>query len=135
MSRHEDEDEDEDANENADKSTTAPAVPKESPEFAEFKSLYPARSGDQPWSRALKAINARLREGHQWSDFLEGATRYAAFCESVKRTGTEFVKQAATFCGPDKAFLEDWTPPASKSELRQDKNIDEANAWLNAANE
>ena len=126
---------DTDTDTDTDKSTTAPAVPKESPEFVEFKNLYPARSGSQPWSRALKAINARLREGSQWADFLDGAKRYADYCESVNRTGTEYVMQAATFCGPEKHFLESWIPPASKSELRQDKNIDAGNDWLNAANE
>ena len=113
-----------------DKSTTAPAVPAE---FAEFKEAYPKRSGSQPWTKALKAIRARLREGDQWDAILAGAKRYANYCESVSRTGTEYVLQAATFCGPDKHYLELWQPPPTKSELRQDKNIDAAESWLEAS--
>ena len=121
---------DEKEDEKEDKSTTAPAVPAE---FAEFKKVFPQRSGAQPWSRALKAIRARLNEGSQWAEILDGAKRYAAYCDAVDKTGTEYVMQAATFCGHDKHFLEPWLPPATKSELRQDKNIDAAYQWLEAS--
>ncbi len=103
-------------------------------EFEAFKKAFPKRAGTQPWNRALKAIRARLKEGSQWSDFLEGAQRYADYCDSTVTTGTQFVMQAATFCGPEKHFLESWKPPATKSELRQDKNISEGQEWLGAAN-
>jgi len=116
--------------ENEDKSTTAPAAPAE---FAEFKKAFPLRSGAQPWTKALRTIRARLKEGAQWSDFLEGAHRYAAYCAATDRIGTEFVLQAATFCGADKHYLEPWQPPASKSEARQDKNIGAATEWLEAS--
>ena len=129
MSRHEDED----ANEDADESSTAPTAPKEPPEFAEFKEAYPKRSGGQPWPKALKAINARLREGDQWDVILAGVRRYAAFCNVTGKTGGEYVKQAATFCGPNKHYLETWNPPPTKSALRQDKNIDAAQSWLEAS--
>jgi hypothetical protein len=118
---------DKDKDKDKDKTTTAPAVPKE---FAEFKEVYPLRSGAQPWSRALKAIRARLKEGSQWADFLEGAVRYAIYCDAVGRTDTEYVMQAATFCDSDKHFLDPWQPPATKSELQQGKNIDAADEWL-----
>ena len=131
MGRYTDTDTDTDTD--IDKSTTAPAVPKESPEFLEFKMLYPVRSGGQPWTKALKAINARLREGEQWGTILTGVRRYAAFCDVTNKTGTEYVKQAATFCGPEKHFLESWEPPPTPSELRQGQNIDAANDWLEAS--
>ncbi len=105
-------------------------MPKEPPEFAEFKKAYPTRTGTQPWNRALKAIRARLKEGSEWSDFLAGAQRYANFCDSTNCTGTEFVLQAATFCGPEKHFLETWLPLRTKAKLRQDKNIGAGQAWL-----
>ena len=116
--------------EDEDESTTAPTAPKEPPEFAEFKKAYPERSGAQPWTKALRAIRARLKEGAKWSDFLEGAHRYATYCAATDRIGTEYVMQAATFCGPDKHYLEQWQPPATKSERRQGKNIEEAQEWL-----
>lgn len=109
-------------------------APKEPPEFAEFKEAYPERSGAQPWPKALRTIRARLKEGAQWSDFLEGAHRYGAFCAATERIGTEFVLQAATFCGSDKHYLELWQPPATKSERLQDKNIAAGQAYLDSAN-
>jgi hypothetical protein len=115
-----------------DKPKMAPAVLTE---FEDFKKVYPKRSGAQPWSRALKAIRARLNEGSQWADFLAGAERYAHYCDSVGRTGTEFVMQAATFCDSDKHFLESWEPPRTKSELLQDKNADAAHEWLDVSSE
>ncbi len=131
MSRHEDANANANANANADEKTTA--APKEPPEFAEFKKAYPLRSGAQPWTRALKTIRARLKEGDQWDAILAGARRYAVYCDSVDRTGTEYVMQAVTFCGSDKHYLETWNPPATKSELRQDKNIDAGKGFLEAS--
>ena len=121
---------DKNENKDKDKSTTAPSVPTE---FVDFKKTYPERSGAQPWSRALKAIRARLKEGHQWADFLDGAMRYATYCDCTGRTGTEYVMQAKTFCDSDKHFLEPWQLPATKSESQQGKNITEAESWLEAS--
>lgn len=78
----------------------------------DFKLAYPARAGDQGWRRAVKAANARIAEGHTPEEFIEGAKRYGAHCATLGKVGTEFVKQAATFLGPDKPFLEPWTTPA-----------------------
>ena len=122
-----------DKDKDKDKPTTAPTVPAEFAEFAEFKETYPQRSGSQRWPRALKAVGARLKDGSSWSEILAGAERYANFCDATAKTGTEYVLQAATFCGPEKHFLEPWEPPATKSELRQDKNIDAAHEWLEAS--
>ncbi|MCH8871409.1 DUF4373 domain-containing protein [candidate division KSB1 bacterium] len=111
--------------------TTAPEVPAE---FAEFKKAYPQRSGAQPWAKALRTIRARLKEGAQWADLLEGAHRYAAYCAATDRIGTEYILQAATFCGPEKHYLELWKPPATKSVRLQDKNIAAGQAYLDSAN-
>ena len=121
---------DKDKDKDKDKPTTAPAVPAE---FEEFKKAYPQRSGTQPWSRALKVIRARLKDGSTWSEILAGVKRYADYCDATAKTGTEFVMQAATFCGAEKHYLESWEPPPTKSELRQDRNIDAANEWLEAS--
>jgi len=109
---------------NRTESTTEPA------DFEEFKKIYPKRSGAQPWAKALRTISARLKEGVQWTDILDGVRRYAAYCAATDRIGTEFVLQAATFCGPEKHFTESWEPPATKSEARQDKNIDAGLKWM-----
>ena len=80
--------------------------------FIEFKAAYPKRAGGQPWNRALKAARARIAEGHTAQEMIDGATRYAAFIRDTGKENTEYVKQAATFLGPDKSFLEPWTPGA-----------------------
>jgi hypothetical protein len=80
--------------------------------FLDFKLAYPERAGDQGWRKAISASHARMAEGHFPREFIAGAMRYAAFCAATGKTGTEYVKQAATFLGPDKPFLLPWKPPA-----------------------
>lgn len=113
-------DQDQDHQEKNPTASATPArkrVPRETapdPEwFLDFKLAYPERHGDQGWRKALRAANARMAEGHTPQEFIGGAQRYAAFCAATGKTGTEFVKQAATFLGPDKAFLLPWEIPAS----------------------
>jgi hypothetical protein len=102
------------------------AVAEDEESFALLKSIYPKRSGDQKWHDARKAINARLAEGHTWAEILDGAHRYADWCKTTGKVGTETVKQAATFVGPGKPFLDDWAPPVTKADVRLFANIDAA---------
>lgn len=107
-----------------------PRVSLSDAQFDDFKTTYPKRAGDQGWQQARKAIHARLREGHSMADMLAGARRYAAYCEATDKLGTQYVKQAATFVGPERHFLEPWTPPPTKAQRQQDRNIDAAQEWL-----
>lgn len=79
--------------------------------FAEFKALYPKRSGDQRWPSAEKHIRARLREGFTWNEILGGVRRYAEWVRAAGKEGSETVKQAATFVGTDKGFCEEFEIP------------------------
>ena len=112
------------------------ARPDENPDFpdkmdfAVFKAVYPTRSGSQPWARAVKAATARTKEGATFMAMIEGAERYAAYCEATGKTGTEFVMQAATFLGPEKHFLEPWDSPPSKSEALEERNRQAAKDFL-----
>ena len=91
--------------------------------FIVFKTAYPKRSGSQLWPRAIKAAGARLREGGAtFQQMVEGGHRYAAYCEAIDKTGTQYVMQAATFLGPGKHFLEPWDPPPGKSEALEKRN-------------
>lgn len=83
----------------------------EDSEFLELKLAYPPRSGDYRWRQARQAINARIAEGHLFPEIIAGALRYARYCESAGKAGTEYVMQASRFCGPDKPFLLPWKPP------------------------
>jgi hypothetical protein len=110
-------------------------VSKSAPEwFGDFRQRYPSRSGDQGWRKALFAANARIAEGHTPEQILDGASRYAQFCTSTGKTGTEFVKQAATFLGPEKHFLEPWDPPPTKAARQLDSNISAGLAFLAGGN-
>jgi hypothetical protein len=107
-----------------------PRAVAEPPEFLKLKLAYPRRAGSQPWSRALQAINARLREGHSWDEILDGAHRYADFCSATGKVGTEHVQQAARFCGPGKEFLQPWGLPATKADTRLNANLSAADEFM-----
>jgi hypothetical protein len=100
------------------------------PELERVKQVYPRRVGGNPWGKAQKAISARLAEGATWPEMTAGVERYAAFCAATGKVGTEYVKQAATFFGPDRHYLDPWTPPATKSQVKQDANVAASVAWL-----
>lgn len=113
------------------KDRTAGKTPPSDPGWlAEFKILYPKRGGDMNWRGAIRAGNARITEGHHPGEFLEGARRYAEYCRITGKTGTEYVKQAATFLGPAKPFSERWDPPATKSDIRLGTNLDAAEEFM-----
>lgn len=98
--------------------------------LAELKAVFPKRAGSQPWSDALKAAKARLREGHSWDEILEGARRYAAFVRAAGIEGTPHVLQAKTFCGPSKRFLEPFEAPRTKADNRLQGNLDAAAEFM-----
>lgn len=122
------------ANTNEEKTTTARSAPREPAKpkpvsretsepdwFLDFKLAYPERAGDQGWRKALRAANARFAEGHTPAEMIAGARRYRDFCAARgDLLGSEFVKQAATFLGPDKPFLLPWHPPP-KPETAMDR--------------
>jgi hypothetical protein len=90
---------------------TTAASPADIPGFEEFCAIYPKRAGGNPKRRAQKAYHARLKEGHGPDEILAGAKRYAAFVRGIKKDGTQYVMQYATFLGPDKHFLDAWELP------------------------
>lgn len=95
-----------------------------SPAFEEAWQAYPKRSGGNNKLSAFKAWNARIKQGVKPETMLEGVKRYAAFMASEGKIGTSFVKQAATFFGPDKHFDEVWLveTAANKAPTRQDQS-------------
>ncbi|MRG31875.1 hypothetical protein [Enterobacter cancerogenus] len=95
-----------------------------SPAFEEAWRAYPKRSGGNNKLSAFKAWNARIKQGVKPETMLEGVKRYAAFMVSEGKIGTSFVKQAATFFGPDKHFDEAWLveTTANKAPTRQDQS-------------
>ena len=104
-------------------------------DFERFKAVYPERSGSQPWARAVKAANARSKEGSTFQSMIDGASRYSTYCADTGKTGTEFVMQAATFLGPDRHFLEAWNSPPSKADALADRNRQHAAECLDQTEE
>jgi hypothetical protein len=92
-----------------------------SPAFEEAWQAYPKRSGGNNKLSAFKAWNARIKQGVKPETMLEGVKRYAAFMASEGKIGTSFVKQAATFFGPDKHFDEPWLVETRKTKSLPDK--------------
>lgn len=72
-----------------------------SAEFEACWKAYPARSGGNSKKAAGKAWNARIRSGVSADDLARAVERYAAELRAKGKIGTEFVKQASTFFGPD----------------------------------
>ncbi|MCZ5618714.1 helix-turn-helix domain-containing protein [Escherichia coli] len=98
----------------ADASAPARSARQEySPEFEQAWQEYPKRAGGNSKSAAFKAWKARLREGIKPETMLDGVRRYAAWVRATGNTGTQFVKQAATFFGPDRHFEDFWQQPTA----------------------
>lgn len=81
-------------------------------DFEHAWKLYPKRSGGNSKAAARKAWQARLKAGVSADDMIDGVERYAAYCNATGRTGTQYVRQAATFFGPDLHFEERFDIPA-----------------------
>ncbi|HFI5643920.1 TPA: hypothetical protein ACGQVP_004927 [Raoultella planticola] len=95
---------------------SAPARPAKqdySPEFETAWDAYPKRAGGNSKAGAFKAWKARLKDGVEPGDMLAGVKRYAAYVRATGSVGTQFVKQAATFFGPDRHFDESWQAPSA----------------------
>lgn len=90
------------------------------PDFDFFWSIYPKRPGANK-TQAAKAWQARLKEGVSPEEILAGTDRYSEYCKS-KDVEPQYIKQAATFIGPDKHFLSDWSG---------DSKAKKFDSWLN----
>lgn len=84
-----------------------------SPEFETAWQAYPKRAGGNSKPGAFKAWKARLKDGVKPEDMLAGVKRYAAYARATGSVGTQFVKQATTFFGPDRHFEEAWQAPVA----------------------
>lgn len=97
--------------------------PEYSPEFEQAWLAYPKRAGGNSKSAAFKAWKARLNEGVNPETMLEGVKRYAGWVSAMGNSGTQFVKQAVTFFGPDRHFEESWEVPAVSGAFLQVENM------------
>ncbi len=84
-----------------------------SPEFETAWQAYPKRAGGNSKAAAFKAWNARLKDGVKPEVMLAGVKRYAAYARATGSAGTQYVKQAVSFFGPDRHFEESWQAPSA----------------------
>lgn len=89
-----------------------------SSEFEQAWQAYPKRAGGNSKAAAWKAWKARTNDGVTTEAMLAGVNRYAGYVRATGSEGTQFIKQAATFFGPDRHFEEVWQPPAGKTNVR-----------------
>lgn len=82
-------------------------------EFEQAWQAYPKRAGGNSKAAAYKAWKARLKDGVKPEDMQAGVKRYAAYVKVTGNAGTQFVKQATTFFGPDRHFEEAWQTPSA----------------------
>ena len=85
--------------------------------FSQIWATYPRRAGSNPRKAASTAFYARVREGVGVGSLGEAVARYAAFCETTGKVGTEFVQQGQRFFGPDGGWRELWTTPAAPAHV------------------
>lgn len=103
------------------KNISSQATPQDKPAkheypdwFEEIWKAYPTRAGGNDKRAALKAANARLKEGRTKVEMLAAVQRYRYFVVATGRVSTEYVKMAASFFGPNTDNLDNpWTPPLS----------------------
>lgn len=95
--------------------TPTSAKPKDGydDEFEQVWSRYPKRPGASK-ADSFKAWKARVKEGVDPLQMLDGVVRYAAYCEAMQ-TEPQFIKQPATFFGPGRHFASDWTATAPRT--------------------
>ena len=77
--------------------------------FDDFWKAYPKRSGDNPKGTARSRWRSNRKRGVAASGMIDGAKRYARWCDATEKTGTEIVKHAATFLGQQEGWDTAWT--------------------------
>lgn len=81
-------------------------------DFEQAWQAYPKRAGGNSKAAAWKAWKARIKDGVTTVAMLDGVNRYAEYVRATGSAGTQYVKQAATFFGPDRHFEEPWQAPS-----------------------
>lgn len=87
-------------------------------EFEQAWQAYPKRAGGNSKAAAWKAWRARIKDGVTTEAMLDGVNRYAGYVRATGSAGTQYVKQAATFFGPDRHFEESWQAPSGPANVR-----------------
>lgn len=100
--------------------------------FADIRAAYPAFIGRQDWINAEHYCNQRVeRDGVPWSDLIAAVERYRAYCDSGGVSGPQYVMTPGKFfSAADRPWMQDWRPPPTKAQAKQDRNISASQQWL-----
>lgn len=89
------------------------------PDFEQVWQAYPNRGRTKGANdnkiAAARAYSQRIRQGHSLQEIMQGVEAYAEYIQAQGHEGTPYVKQCATFLGPDCHFLCEWEAPEKKS--------------------
>ena len=85
------------------------------PEFDKLWDSYPKRGGSHSKLEALKQWQARLKQGHSADAMQLGVDAYHAHLAATGKLGTEYVKMARTFLGPNLHFLDRYAAPVEQT--------------------
>lgn len=83
------------------------------PEFEALWVAYPSRPGSNK-KAAFKAWKAQIKKKVSMDVLLSGVQCYANYCR-VMGTDPKYIKQPATFLGPDDHYKSDWTPTSARA--------------------
>lgn len=83
------------------------------PAFERCWAEYPQRKGPNSKVAAYRAWRRSIQGGANPEDLLAGTERYARFCSSEDRTGSEYVMAAKNFFGEDERWAEPWSASGS----------------------
>lgn len=75
--------------------------------FERIWDAYPSRDGPNPKKAGYRKVRALVRNGIEPGKLLAATEAYASRLEREGRVGTEFVKHASTFFGPDEHWREE----------------------------
>lgn len=90
--------------------------------------LYPQRPNANKGA-AFRAWKARLAAGCTEEEMVAGVAGYKAFC-AAQGTEPQYIKQPATFFGPDCHFRNDWSVPASRQPPGRQSAADRQSATI-----
>lgn len=75
-----------------------------------------------------------MKAGADERAMVEGTQRYAAYV-AAEGTDPKFIKQAATFFGPNEHYLSDYEVPSRKIQVYQENGVDFTPEFLRANEE
>lgn len=105
--------------------------------FDRVKNSYPTFNGRQDWINAEHHCRIRLeRDGLTWDQLAAAVARYRAYCDAGGVSSSQYVLTPGKFfSAEDRPWMQEWKPPPSKSQAKQDKNISVAQRWLDKQND